>query len=183
MSDAWNDFLAFGSIVGMASGLGSVFWHIRNWRNDRLDIRLNGSIHRNYDPSFPSVAACELRISLANHGRREVQICELLVGRTDGSTVPVRVEGELPLVLNGGLAKTLTSEVDVFIGNVSELYAVDGRGKSWPMHQVDFLKLQREVRHVLERLDVEEDAKTNQYDREWLARLGALKGERDERKK
>jgi hypothetical protein len=156
--------------IGAASGLGSVFWHWRNWENDRLDVRVEAAVTELHPaPSLDNYVALlmaaqaprfALSVHLVNHGRRDVQIVALGLRCADRQQENAELVNELPCLLRGGERRMFKLPLAMFRSDLVALFAVDGRGREWPLHQVDLLKVQRSVREANKTLAAEKDSRS-----------------------
>jgi hypothetical protein len=102
-----------------------------------------------------------LSVTLISPGRK-TQVCEIRAGLADGGSHRFDVLEPMPIVIEARHQRscTLRQGVEAFAegSGVTSLYAVDGVGGHWELHQVDFLQLQQEARSALRRLAAEEAA-------------------------
>src|ERR1019366_1409103 len=104
------------AIIGSFSGVGSIFWHVVNWRRDRLDVRLEASVS-DLGPApvprlrYPLIVEEErfrIHIAVVNHGRRDVQIDAIGFEAVGGTSHESLILNGLPCTLSDGQRRSFT---------------------------------------------------------------------------
>jgi hypothetical protein len=150
------------AIVGAIPGGISLAWLVRNWREDRVDLRLTASagaqviVHRfslRQPKLLPIHPVPAVIVSLANHGRREAHVEYLAAEWSDGTeSVLGRSAGAGACSLKEGQCRQVAIDILEFTRsgvNLTGVLAYDGLGRAWPLHHVAFLELQSEMREPL----------------------------------
>jgi len=153
--------------IGAVSGLTSLLWQVRNWKIDRVDLRVEAMVANVIDPSATPVRRPDIRehyptqpterpclcVSLSNHGRRDVHVQS--IGITGSRGLPNAVFGKgvegLPSALKEGERKSFVLNLrPITDPRVVALWAVDGRGKELRLPKRRLQKVLSQALEVLE---------------------------------
>ena len=167
----WVDALRAAVIVDSCSrrpsrsselffGLASFAWLVRNWRLDRVDVRLTAGVVTK-DPTalqaimYPLVTNSTrdtLRLTLANHGRRDVQVREIGGTYAEGAEFVFEDADGLPCTLREGQSESFALDLAIFkeepSTSLQTLWARDALGRTWPLHNTEFLRVQGTARRA-----------------------------------
>ena len=144
-------------LVGAITAIIGTVWLFRNWRLDRVDLRLEPFVGIPDKPreGWRDSELPKICIELVNYGRREVRVEGLgqksaLWGGADVSYSKDGTVNGLPCVVKEGERKVIS----IFLGEMNDtlkMYVTDSLNRRWYIRKRDVIELRRTVLSAIAR--------------------------------